>query len=166
VARLPTEFARAPKALFRAMARHRPSLVLCVGQAGGRSAISLVRVGVNVADARIPDNAGARPVDVPVIPGAPAAYFAPLPVKAMAVALREAGIPAEISYTAGTFVCNAVLFALCHRLAEQGSALPAGFVHIPYLPAQAAGKPGTPCLDLDSVTKALRLCVREALRQA
>ncbi|MCL4817972.1 MAG: pyroglutamyl-peptidase I [Vicinamibacteria bacterium] len=164
VARLPTEFERAPKALVRTMARHQPALVLCVGQAGGRPAISIERVAVNLLDARIADNAGAKPVDVPVIAGAPAAYFAPLPVKAMATALREAGIPAEISYTAGTFVCNAVLFALCHHLAERRSPVPAGFVHIPYLPAQAAGKPGAPSLDLDIVGRALRICIRAALR--
>jgi pyroglutamyl-peptidase len=163
VARIPTEFGRAPQALFRAMARHRPALVLCVGQAGGRAAISLERVAVNLIDARIPDNAGAQPVDAPVLAGAPDAYFAPLPVKAMAAAVRDAGIPAEVSYTAGTFVCNALLFALCHHLAARRSPLPAGFVHIPYLPAQAASKPGTPCLALETVGEALRVCVRSAL---
>ncbi|MCM2254686.1 MAG: pyroglutamyl-peptidase I [Vicinamibacteria bacterium] len=164
VARLPTEFARAPRALFRAMARHQPTLVLCVGQAGGRAAISLERVAVNLCDARIRDNAGAQPVDVPVVEDAPAAYFAPLPVKALAAALRDAGVPTEVSYTAGTFVCNAVLFALCHRLTEQGASTRAGFIHIPYSPQQAAAKPGAPSLALETVERALRICVREALR--
>lgn len=163
---LPTEFARAPGVLFRAIDRHRPALVLCVGQAGGRSAVSVERVALNLVDARIPDNAGARPVDAAVVPGAPAAYLAPLPVRRLVTALRRAGIPAEASLSAGAFVCNAVFYALCHRLAAgRGPAL-AGFLHIPYLPRQVVDRPKEPSLALETVVAALEVAVEAALGPA
>lgn len=163
VRRLPTEFSRAPAVLFRALDRHRPALVLCVGQAGGRSAVSVERVALNLVDARIPDNAGAQPVDVPVVPGAPAAYLAPLPVRRLVTALRRAGVPAEASLSAGAFVCNAVFFALCHRLARAGSRTRAGFLHIPYLPRQVVDRPKEPSLALETVVAALEVAVEAAL---
>ena len=163
VQRLPTVLARAPRVLARAVARHDPALVLCVGQAGGRPAVSVERVALNLVDARIPDNAGAQPVDVPVVQGAPVAYLAPLPVKRVVAALRRAGIPAELSQTAGTFVCNAVFFELCHLLATTRPGVRGGFLHIPWLPRQAAGKPGAPSMSTETVALALRVVAAVAL---
>lgn len=159
---LPTTFDGAPKALRAALRRHAPELVLCVGQAGGRAALSLERVAINVNDARIPDNAGAQPIDTPVVKRGPAAYFTTLPIKAMHADLHAAGIPAEISQTAGTFVCNQVFYMLMHALA--GTRVRGGFVHIPFLPEQVEGSPGTPCLALDTVVSGLRVCIATALR--
>ncbi|HEY2394882.1 MAG TPA: pyroglutamyl-peptidase I [Rudaea sp.] len=162
-AALPTEFARALVELEALIDAHRPALVLAVGQAGGRAEISLERVAINLIDARIKDNAGGQPVDVPVIDGAPNAYFSTLPLKAMLKRLHEAQIPAALSHTAGTFVCNQVFFGLAHRLATKQRRLRGGFVHVPYLPEQAARHPGTPSLSLTTMIEAIRLCLQTAL---
>ena len=162
-ARLRCDFATAPAQLARAIAKHDPALVLCVGQAGGRAAVSLERVAINVVDARIPDNAGAQPVDEPVVAGAPAAHFASLPLKAMLAALRDAGIPAEVSSSAGTFVCNAVFFHLAEALAARAGAVRGGFVHVPWLTEQAARHANAPGMSLETMVAALRLCVKVAL---
>ncbi len=164
---LPTSFARGPRALRAAIRRHAPELIVCVGQAGGRAQISLERISINVDDARIADNDGAQPVDRPIVRNGPAAYFSTLPIKAMFAALREADIPAEISQTAGTFVCNRVFYALMHALAEDENlrgGVRGGFVHIPYLPGQAAAHPGAPSLSLGIVVAGLRIMIETALR--
>ncbi|MFF9554375.1 pyroglutamyl-peptidase I [Streptomyces albus] len=129
-------------------------LVVCLGQAGGRPDLTVERVAVNVDDARIPDNAGRQPVDEPVVPGGPAAYFSTLPIKACVAAAREAGIPASVSQTAGTFVCNHVFYGLAHLLATERPDLRGGFVHVPYTPQQAAAqRPVPPSLSVtDAVT--------------
>ncbi len=162
-AQLPTVFGDSLAALKALLREHKPALVICVGQAGGRSALSMERVAINVDDARIPDNAARQPVDLPVVPDAPAAYFSTLPIKAMHVALQHAGIPGEVSQTAGTFVCNHVFFGLMHLLATHRGMrkVRGGFVHVPWLPEQ-----GTPSLPLDVITEGLTVAVRAALRQA
>jgi pyroglutamyl-peptidase len=140
---LPCVFGAALQALQLALDQTRPQLVLALGQAGGRCDFSIERVAINVDDARIPDNAGASPVDAPVVAGAPAAYFSTLPIKAMVAVLRQAGLPASVSQTAGTFVCNHVFFGLMHALARgRRRAVRGGFMHLPLLPAQAAARPG------------------------
>lgn len=133
---LPCVFADALPALQEALARHRPDIVLALGQAEGRCDFSVERVAINVMDARIPDNAGEQPIDVPVIAGGPAAYFSTLPIKSLVAGLKAAGFAASVSQTAGTFVCNQVFYALQHALAGQG--VHSGFVHLPLLPEQAA----------------------------
>lgn len=159
---LPVTFAGALPALRRAIRDVSPALVLCVGQAGGRAGLSLERVAINLVDARIPDNAGAQPVDVPVVPGGPAAYFATLPLKAMLAALRDAGIPAAVSHSAGTYVCNQVFYGLMHALRRRPR-VRAGFLHVPWSPPQAASHPGTPALSVDTVAEGLRIALRAAL---
>lgn len=156
-AQLPTEFGTALKMLDDLLDHHRPTLVVAVGQAGGRAELSLERIAINVDDARIPDNAGRQPIDEPVVAGGPAAYFSTLPIKAMVHALRAAGIPAAVSQTAGTFVCNHVFYGLQHRL--QGTGVRGGFIHIPYLPAQAAAQPGAPSMALETLVAGLRLAL-------
>lgn len=130
---LPVEFGRAGELLADALRAHRPRLVVATGLAAGRTGITPERVAVNVRDARIPDNAGASPVDVPVVPGGPVGYFSSLPIKAMVAALDEEGVPGSVSQTAGTYVCNDVFFQLQHLLATDPSLEGArgGFVHVP-----------------------------------
>ena len=158
---LPVEFGASTKALRRALRETSPALVLCVGQAGGRAQLSLERVAINLADARIPDNAGASPVDAAVVAGGPAAYFTTLPIKAMLAALRWGGIPAEVSHTAGTYVCNEVFYGLMHALRNRR--VRGGFLHIPYSPAQAACHPGAPAMATETVVAGLRIALRTAL---
>jgi pyroglutamyl-peptidase len=159
---LPVVFAASRQVLLRALDRFAPELVLCVGQAGGRSRLSLERVAINLCDARIPDNAGAQPIDQPVVAEGPTAYFSSLPIKAMAGAVLEAGIPAEISHTAGTYVCNAVFYALMHALALRPD-VRGGFLHVPYSPAQAVRHPGMPSLPVELVSEGLRAALAAAL---
>jgi len=159
---LPVEFGTSLQALRRALDETAPVMVICVGQAGGRAQIALERVAINVDDARIADNAGAQPIDEAVIAGGPAAYFSDLPIKAMLAALRDAGIPAEVSQTAGTYVCNHVFYGLMHAL-RTVHGVRGGFIHIPYAPAQAARHPGAPSLPPSVVSQALRLAVATAL---
>lgn len=159
---LPVTFDGAPRALAQALADVRPALAVALGQASGRSEISIERVAVNLMDARIADNAGARPLDVPVRADAPAGYFSTLPVKAMRDALRAAGHPAGLSLSAGAFVCNQVFFELQHRLAGQG--VKSGFIHLPALPEQAArAQPSIPSMGLTAQMDAIRLALAVAL---
>ena len=127
---LPVSFARAG-GMIRELVAGAPDAVICVGEAGGRSSISVERVAVNLMDARIPDNDGARPVDGRIAPDGPVAYFATLPTRRIATRLREANIPAELSYTAGTYVCNAVFYALMDAVNRAGKPIPGGFIHVP-----------------------------------
>lgn len=160
--RLPVEFGRSLRELAAAIRQERPAVVLCTGLAAGRAQVSLERVAINVDDARIPDNAGACPVDEPVVEGGPAAYFATLPIKAISLALRKAGIPAGVSQTAGTYVCNHVFYGLMHAL-RRTPKVRGGFIHVPHSPAGAARHPGMPSLPPELVAEALRIAVRTTL---
>jgi pyroglutamyl-peptidase len=162
-AELPTEFARSLPALATLIEKHRPVLVIALGQAGGRSEISLERVAINLIDARIADNAGAQPIDAAVVESAPAAYFSSLPLKAMLLRLHDAGIPAALSHSAGTFVCNQVFFGLAHVLATKYPNTRGGFIHVPYLPQQAAKFATAPSMALATMIDALRIAVETAL---
>ena len=156
---LPTTFAGSRLMLLKLLRQHKPALVVCVGLAGGRPALSLERVAINIQDARIADNAGQQPVDVPVTQRGPPAYFSTLPIKAMQHSLTAAGVAAEVSQTAGTFVCNHVFYVLMHALKKQRSSnTRGGFVHVPYVPGQ-----GVPCMPLDQIVRGLRLAVACAL---
>lgn len=159
-AQLPTVFDTSLLELARLLREHRPALVICAGQAGGRAAISLERVAINVNDARIPDNAAAQPVDTPVVAGGPAAYFTSLPIKAMLQALQREGIAAEVSQTAGTFVCNHVFYGLMHELATRRGfrRTRGGFIHVPWLPGQ-----GEPNMATGELVRGLRLAIATAL---
>ncbi|HET8880343.1 MAG TPA: pyroglutamyl-peptidase I [Arthrobacter sp.] len=159
---LPCVFGAALTALDEALAEHRPALVVCAGQAGGRPGISLERVAINCDDARIPDNAGNAPVDEPVLPEAPAAYFGTLPIKAALQELRRRGITSEVSQTAGTYVCNHVFFGLMHALRRTPD-VRGGFIHVPYGPDQVPPGSGLPSMPLEQMTEALAAVVRTAL---
>ncbi|SPZ66114.1 Pyrrolidone-carboxylate peptidase [Serratia quinivorans] len=160
---LPCVFGASLEALNAAIDEVRPVMVLAIGQAGGRTDITIERVAINVDDARIPDNQGQQPIDEPIVKSGPAAYFSTLPIKAMVDSMREAGIPASVSQTAGTYVCNHVMYGLLHRLNSQ-QAIKGGFIHIPYLPEQAAAHPGAPSMAATTVLFALELAISIALQ--
>ncbi|MER5265826.1 pyroglutamyl-peptidase I [Actinosynnema sp. NPDC002837] len=160
--RLPCVFDESIAVLRDALAAHRPDLVVCVGQAGGRVGITPERVAVNLDDARIPDNAGAQPIDEPVVRGGPAAYFTGLPVKACVAAVAAEGIPASVSHSAGTFVCNHVFYGLMHLIATEHPHVRGGFVHVPFSPEQAEAG-GHPSLPVATTARALKLIVRTSL---
>lgn len=157
---LPTTFGESAEIALARIAEVEPDVVLCLGQAGGRAAMTLERVAININDATIPDNAGAQPVDEPIVPDGPAAYFSTLPNKAIVKAMREAGIPAAISNSAGTYVCNQILYAVLHFIAENKLPTKAGFMHVPYLPVQVAEKPSMPSMSLEDMVRALEVAIR------
>ncbi|WP_430390711.1 pyroglutamyl-peptidase I [Dyella sp. 20L07] len=161
---LPTIFADSHRELALAVREIAPDILLGVGQAGGRSRLSIERVAINVQDARLPDNAGAQPIDEPVVPDGPAAYFSTLPIKAMLAAVQAAGLPVEISNTAGTYVCNHIAYLMLH-LAAQHKHARAGFIHIPYLPVQAARLANAPSMAHEDVVHGLTLALRAAVGQ-
>ena len=159
---LPVSFARALPLLEAAILETAPAIVLCLGEAGGRCELSLERVAINLDDARIPDNDGRQPIDCPVTAGGPAAYFASLPVKAAAAALCDAGLPAVVSHSAGTFVCNHVFYGLLQFAATCRPAPLCGFLHLPYLPEQAARHPGMPSMALADILRGIAVVLRIA----
>lgn len=159
---LPCTFSGSLHALQQAIDETRPVIVIALGQAGGRPDITPERVAINWNDARIPDNIGEQPCDSPVIPHAPAAYFTTLPIKAISAALQQNGIPASISYSAGTFVCNHVFYGLQH-IATQNGIQKSGFVHIPYLPVQAARIKGAASMAEATLLSALRIIVETTI---
>jgi pyroglutamyl-peptidase len=160
---LPCVFGESIATLRSALAQQRPQLVLALGQAAGRGGFSLERVAINLDDARIADNAGAQPIDRPVLAGAAPARFTTLPIKAMVAALRAAGHPAEVSNSAGTFVCNHLFYGLQHLLRARRSAR-SGFMHLPLLPEQAQDLPQQPSLPLATMIDGVTLALATALR--
>lgn len=162
---VPVTFSGAAEPVLAAIDCERPDAVLCLGQAGGRAGLTPERVAINIDDARIPDNAGAQPADEPIAAGAPAAYFATLPIKAMTEAIRAAGVPASVSDSAGTFVCNHLMYAVLRHIAEAGLPIRAGFMHVPFLPEQTAARPDTPSLPMDELVRGITSAV-EAIAAA
>ncbi|MBP6864986.1 MAG: pyroglutamyl-peptidase I [Candidatus Didemnitutus sp.] len=157
---LPCVFGAAIKELKHQIKLHDPVVVICLGQAGGRPAITPERVAINLDDARIPDNAGQQPIDKPIVKDGPAAYFSTLPVKAIVQSLRKHDIPAELSQTAGTFVCNHVFYGLMHELASHRPQVRGGFIHVPFLPEQTGDQPS---LRFETMTEAVRLAIAAAI---
>ena len=164
--KVPCEFRRAIDTVAAAIERHRPALVILLGQAGGRAHMSVERVAINVDDARIADNSGARPIDEPVATEGPAAYFATVPIKAMVRAMREVNVPAQVSNSAGTYVCNHVMYGVLHYLATSGNPARAGFVHVPYAEEQVLDKPAMPALALASMVRGVQAAIEAAHRRA
>jgi pyroglutamyl-peptidase len=149
---IPTVFSLAAETVLKKAAEVGAAAILCVGQAGGRSAVTPERIGVNIRTARIPDNQGNLPQEQPVVPGGADGIFATVNVAAMAQGIRDAGLPGGVSNTAGTFVCNDVLYTLLHHY--RGTGVKVGFIHVPYLPEQ-----GEPNLPLDDTVKALTAAI-------
>ncbi|WP_026174239.1 pyroglutamyl-peptidase I [Effusibacillus pohliae] len=163
---IPTVFHKSIEVLKRAIREVQPNIVICVGQAGGRSDITVERVAINVDDARIPDNEGNQPIDVPIVPDGPAAYWSTLPIKAIVHNIREAGIPASVSQTAGTFVCNHLFYGLAHLIATEFPSVRGGFIHIPFLPEQAVRHAGAPSMSLDHIVRALEIAIHTSVTQS
>ncbi|WP_428958270.1 pyroglutamyl-peptidase I [Levilactobacillus brevis] len=157
---IPTVFGTCAEVVRQAIITERPDVVLSVGQAGGRSALTPERIAINLDDGRIPDNAGFQPVDQPIQPNGPAAYFTQLPVKAMAQAIRQAGLPSHVSTTAGTYVCNHIMYQVQHLRATEFPQLQAGFIHIPFLPEQVVQRSGVPSLSLTDDVRGLTAAIR------
>jgi pyroglutamyl-peptidase len=160
---LPVAFASTLPKLEALLDEHRPALAIATGQAGGRSELSIERIAANLVDARIPDADGAQPIDARVVDDAPDAYFSTLPVKAMLERLRRLGIPAALSQTAGAYVCNQAFFALAHLVATRHRETRAGFVHVPWLPEQAARHVGQPSMALETMVDGVRAAIEVAL---
>lgn len=160
---MPTVFGKCLNVLEKAIDALQPDIVIAVGQAGGRSGITVERIAINIDDAPIPDNEGNRPIDTPIIAGGPAAYWSTLPVKTIVSRLRQAGIPASVSQTAGTFVCNHLFYGLSHLLATRYPGTRGGFIHIPYLPKQAAAYPDRPSMSLEVIVRALEIAVQTSI---
>jgi len=159
---LPTVFNKSVHVLFQALEAERPDIIISVGQAGGSACISLERVAININDANIVDNDGFQPVDTPVVEDAPTAYFTTLPIKAIQRQLRQAEIPSAISNSAGTYVCNHVMYAALHYAATRQPTLKAGFIHIPYLPTQTLFKPSSPSISLENAIASLKIIIQTA----
>jgi len=154
---IPTVFGKSTDILLSVVEKEHPDAVLCIGQAGGRPNITVERVAINCDDANIKDNEGRQPVDSKIAADGPAAYFATLPIKTMVQDMLAVGIPAAVSNTAGTFVCNHIMYGILHYSAQYRPHMKAGFVHIPYLPQQITDKPS---MSLDCILKGLECIIK------
>lgn len=157
---VPVVFGRSIEKVNQVIRDAQPDVILSLGLAGGRSDIGVERVAINIDDGRIPDNAGHQPEDEPIIPNAPAAYFSSLPIKAIVAAIRQQGIPASVSNTAGTYVCNHLMYGVLHHIAAHNLPTRAGFIHMPYLPGQVVEKPGIPSMELGTMVTAIEAAIR------
>lgn len=157
---VPTVFRKSVEVVISAVGEVHPDAVLCVGQAGGRRELTPERVAINLDDASIPDNEGNQPVDQPIFPDGAPAYFSTLPVKAMAQAIRDAGLPACVSDSAGTFVCNHLMYGLLYTLEKRFPGVRGGFLHVPYTPEQAVSKAGAPYMNVRDIACGIEAAIR------
>ena len=162
---VPTVFYKSLEIVIKKIEDFSPDAVLMIGQAGGRDKITPERVAINISDAKIADNEGQMPCDEPIVSGAPAAYFTTLPIKDIVLAHIKDGIPSAVSNSAGTFVCNHLMYGVLHYIKEHELSTPAGFIHIPYLPEQAAGKEETASLPLELDVRAIELALDVILKK-
>lgn len=161
---IPTVAYKSLERIKEAIEKYDPDMILSVGQAGGRNDISVERVGINVNDFRICDNEGNQPIDEPIFKDGNAAYFSTLPIKSMVKEIRKAKIPASISNTAGTFVCNHVLYGVCYMIDKEFKGKKSGFIHIPFLPEQVVKRAGCASMSLDTVTTALIQAIKAMIQ--
>lgn len=157
---IPVVFDEAGDMVDKLIQSEGPDAVICVGQAGGRKGITPERIGINLQEARIPDNAGKAPVDKKVREDGPAAYFTLLPVKRMVEEMRAEGLEASVSYSAGTYVCNDVMYRLLYGIERFYPAVKGGFIHVPFCKEQIVGKDGVPYMELEDIAKGLEICIR------
>lgn len=161
---IPTVFRKGPKTIFQKIDELNPDVVLSIGQAGGRSAIAVEFVGINWADGRIPDNDGNQPIGEKIFEDGETAYFSNLPVKAMVENIRKNNLPAFVSYTAGTYVCNDVLYSVLYYIHKHNKEMKSGFIHVPFAPDQAIDKPnGTPTMSIEDITRAIEYAIEAIL---
>ena len=160
---VPTVFYKSAKILEEEIRIYQPDIVLCIGQAGGRKGLTPERVAINQDDARIPDNEGNQPIDLPIQLDGPPAYFSSLPIKAMVQAIKEEGLPASVSNTAGTFVCNHLMYQVLYLVEKEFPTIKAGFMHIPYMMEQVIDKPNTPAMDLVDIVRGIEAAIRATI---
>ena len=157
---IPTVFSLSGPAVEEGIKKYQPDVVLCVGQAGGRASISVEKVAINFVDARIPDNNGEQPLDEPLQADGPAAYFSTLPVKAMVQHVKDAGLPCYLSFTAGTYVCNSIMYNVLYMCDKRYPGIRAGFIHVPYACGQVIDKANTtPSMPLETIAKSLEYAI-------
>lgn len=152
---IPTVFHKSADTMRKKALEVKPDMILCVGQAGGRFALTPERVAINQDDARIEDNEGNQPIDVPIQEDGPPAYFSTLPIKAMVEKIKETGVPSAVSNTAGTFVCNHIMYQALYLTEKELPGVRAGFIHVPYIPEQVVDKPNQPAMSLEDIAKGL-----------
>ena len=156
---VPTVFGKSIDTVREAIEREKPDFVLSIGQAGGRAEITPERVAINLNDARIPDNEGNQPIDEPVFPDGENAYFSTLPVKAMVEAIRKEGLPSSLSNSAGTYVCNHLMYGVLYYYLDKRPVIKAGFIHVPYIPEQTKNKKEMPALELSEIVRGLEAAI-------
>jgi len=162
-AEIPTVFNKSIRKLEKILEDEKPDITICVGQAGGRNRISVERVAINISDGRIPDNEGYQPVDEIIFEDGDTAYFARLPIKKIIKELNDRNIPAEVSNTAGTYVCNHLMYGLLYNINKKYPNMMGGFIHIPFLPEQVIDKPNMPCMSLDLIVEGLTIAIEVAV---
>jgi len=161
---VPTVFGKSIKIVADAIEKEKPDYVLCIGQAGGRYGITPERVAINIDDARIPDNEGNQPIDRPIFADGEPAYFSNLPVKSMVEEIRKEGLPASLSNSAGTYVCNHLMYGVLYTLSKKYKGVKGGFIHVPFIPEQTVYKPDKPSMSLTDIVRGLEAAIRAISR--
>lgn len=157
---VPTVFGKSIQTVAAAMERKQPDVVLCIGQAGGRFDLTPERVAINIEDGRIPDNEGYQPIDKAIFADGEAAYFSPLPIKAMVQSIRDIGLPASVSNTAGSYVCNHLMYGVLYTIAKKGYAMKGGFMHVPFIPEQVVMRPApAPSMALTDIARGIEAAI-------
>ncbi len=160
---IPTVVNKSIQKIYDSICAEKPDIVLSIGQAGGRFAVTPERVAINITDARIPDNEGNQPIDVPIFEDGDAAYFSNLPVKAMVQAIKDAGYPSVLSNTAGTYICNHVMYGILYYIQKEFPNIRGGFIHVPYAASQVVNKPATPSMSLADIAASIEAAVKAAV---
>ena len=160
---IPTVVNKSIQKIYDSICAEKPDIVLSIGQAGGRFAVTPERVAINITDARIPDNEGNQPIDVPIFEDGDAAYFSHLPVKAMVQAIKDAGYPSVLSNTAGTYICNHVMYGILYYIKKEFPNIRGGFIHVPYAASQVVNKPATPSMSLADIAASIEAAVKAAV---
>lgn len=161
---VPTVFGKSIKIVVDAIEKEKPDYVLCIGQAGGRYGITPERVAINIDDARIPDNEGNQPIDIPIFADGEPAYFSNLPVKSIVEEIRKEGLPASLSNSAGTYVCNHLMYGVLYTLSKKYKGVKGGFIHVPFIPEQTVDKPDKPSMSLTDIVRGLEAAIRAVSR--
>ncbi len=157
---VPTVFGKSIATVYAKMKEINPDVVLCIGQAGGRSALTPERVAINIDDARINDNEGNQPIDVAIFEDGASAYFSDLPIKAMVEAMKKEGLPATVSNSAGTFVCNHLMYGVLYYISKEFPNCRGGFMHVPFIPEQVVNRSGVPYMELEDIAKGIHTSLR------
>ncbi|MDU3351822.1 pyroglutamyl-peptidase I [Clostridium sp.] len=163
---IPTVFRKSLETIEENIIKHKPDVVISVGQAGGRFGVTPERVAINIDDARIKDNEGNQPIDISIFEDGEAAYFSNLPIKAMVKEMMGNGIPASVSNTAGTFVCNHVMYGILYLIDKKYPNIRGGFIHVPYIPSQVTTKPNMPSMSIDDISKGLELSIKAIIENS